>query len=63
MLHLYLMDSLLDKNIVCCCSLYQTKSTEVSFLSGSELLNELLDELHIHKEDLWLHYPEWKGPH
>lgn len=42
MLHSYLMESfLLDKNIVCCCTLYQTKNTEVSFLSGSELFNEL----------------------
>lgn len=42
MLHLYLMDSfLLDKNIVRCCTLYQTKNKEVSLLSGSELFNDL----------------------
>lgn len=39
MLHLYLMDSLLDKNTVC--GRTQTKNTEVRFLSGLELCNEL----------------------
>lgn len=63
MLHLFLMDSLLDKNIVCCCTLCQPKSIEFSFLSGSELFNELLDELPIRKEDLWPRSPKWKGPH
>lgn len=41
MLHLYLMDSFLDKNTVCGRTQYQTKNTEVPFLSGLELCNEL----------------------